>query len=117
MQNEKINYIEMPASDLEGTKAFFPAAFGWGFEDFGPDYSAILNAGIDGGFFRSSVIMRPQQGSALVVLRSESLEASYQRVVEAGGKIEQETYSFPGGRRFHFTDPSGNEYAIWGDEL
>ena len=117
MQNEKINYIEMPASDLEGSKAFFTAAFGWGFEDYGPDYAAILNAGIDGGFFRSPVIMRAQQGSALVVLRSESLEASYQRVVEAGGNIEQEIYSFPGGRRFHFTDPSGNEYAIWGDEL
>ncbi|MDO8860867.1 VOC family protein [Haliea sp. E1-2-M8] len=115
MTSEKINYIEMPASDLEGTKTLFTDAFGWMFEDYGPDYAAILDAGIDGGFFRSDQVSRTDSGSALVVLRSFDLEASLQKVVQAGGEVVKQIYSFPGGRRFHFTDPSGNEYAVWSE--
>lgn len=113
--SEKINYIEIPASNLEGTKQFFTAAFGWAFQDYGPDYAAIVDAGLDGGFFRSELVARTATGSALVVLRSADLEASVEKVKQAGGDIVQPIFSFPGGRRFHFTDPSGNEYAVWSE--
>lgn len=115
MSNEKINYIEMPASDLEGTKTFFSEAFGWTFEDYGPDYAAMTNAGIDGGFYRSSLCATTDTGSALVVLYSKALAQSLSRVEQAGGTIVKPIFSFPGGRRFHFTDPSGNEYAVWSE--
>ncbi|MFC3852036.1 VOC family protein [Salinispirillum marinum] len=115
MASEKINYIEIPASNLEGTKQFFADAFGWTFEDYGPDYAAIIDAGLDGGFFRSELVAHTATGSALVVLRSVDLEASLEKVQQAGGDILQPIFSFPGGRRFHFTDPSGNEYAVWSD--
>ena len=115
MASEKINYIEIPASNLEGTKQFFTDAFGWTFQDYGPDYAAIVDAGLDGGFFRSELQARTETGSALVVLHSADLEASVEKVRQAGGEIVQQIFSFPGGRRFHFTDPSGNEYAVWSD--
>lgn len=115
MSYEKINYIEMPASDLESTKTFFSEAFGWTFEDYGPDYAAMNNAGIDGGFYRSSVRATTDTGSALVVLYSKELEQSLSRVEQAGGTIVKPIFKFPGGRRFHFTDPSGNEYAVWSE--
>lgn len=115
MANEKINYIEMPATDLDGTKAFFAKAFGWIFQDYGPDYAAMTNAGIDGGFYRASVSAKPDNGSVLVVLYSEALESTLSNVEQAGGSIVKPIFSFPGGRRFHFTDPSGNEYAVWSE--
>lgn len=115
MATEKINYIELPATNLEGTKKFFSDAFGWRFIDYGPDYIAIENAGLDGGFYRSSLIADPKNGSALVVLYSSDLEATQVKVEAAGGKIVKQIFSFPGGRRFHFSDPSGNEYAAWSE--
>lgn len=116
MTAERINYIELPARDIEGTKRFFSEAFGWRFVDYGPDYTALQEAGLDGGFFRSDLVARPENGSALVVLYSAELETALERVVNAGGEIVQPTFDFPGGRRFHFTDPSGNEYAVWSDQ-
>src|SRR5688572_9355934 len=107
MTNEKINYIELPATDLEGTKAFFIKAFGWEFVDYGPDYVALQNAGLDGGFYRSDLVADTSAGSALVVLYSPELEASLTKVEQAGGRIVRPIFSFPGGRRFHFRDPSG----------
>lgn len=115
MTSEKINYIELPASNLEGTKKFFSDAFGWQFVDYGPDYAAIQNAGLDGGFYRSPLVAGVGKGSALVVLYSSDLEASLNRVEQAGGKIVKSIFSFPGGRRFHFSDPSGNEHAVWSE--
>ncbi|WP_417665423.1 VOC family protein [Pseudidiomarina sp.] len=115
MTHEKINYIELPARDIEATKAFFTEAFGWTFVDYGPDYAAIENAGLDGGFYRSDLVASTTTGSALVVLYSKELEASQTRVEETGGKIIKPIFDFPGGRRFHFTCPSGNEYAVWSD--
>tara|TARA_R110002126_G_scaffold43475_20_gene124602 strand:- start:4630 stop:4977 length:348 start_codon:yes stop_codon:yes gene_type:complete len=115
MIHEKINYIEMPATNLAGTKQFFIDVFGWSFVDYGPDYAAITDAGIDGGFFRSDLVAQTATGSALVVIKSHDLEASQQRVEQAGGAIVKAIFSFPGGRRFHFTDPSGNEYAVWSE--
>ncbi len=111
----KINYVELPSRDLEATKRFFGNAFGWSFVDYGPEYSAIENAGLDGGFFKSDKVSTTSNGSVLVVLYSTDLENSLDRVTSAGGRIVREIFSFPGGRRFHFTDPNGNEYAVWSD--
>ncbi|PTB88913.1 glyoxalase [Pseudidiomarina aestuarii] len=115
MSGEKINYVEFPATDIEGTKAFFSKAFGWTFVDYGPDYASFQGAGLDGGFFRSEKSATVASGSALIVLYSKELEASQQRVEAAGGTIMVPIFDFPGGRRFHFTDPSGNEYAVWSE--
>lgn len=111
----KINYVEIPAGDLEATKAFFTSAFGWSFVDYGPEYVAIENAGIDGGFYKSDKVSSPREGSVLVVLYSSELEETLIRVTSAGGKVVQDIFDFPGGRRFHFTDPNGNEYAVWSE--
>lgn len=111
----KINYVEIPAVDLETTKAFFASAFGWSFIDYGPDYMAIENAGLDGGFYRSEKVSSPENGSVLVVLYSSELEATVEKVTSSGGKVVQDIFDFPGGRRFHFTDPNGNEYAVWSE--
>jgi uncharacterized protein len=114
-QTGKIDYIELPARDLAGSKDFFSKAFGWAFVDYGPDYTAFDNVGLDGGFYASDKIASTDRGSALMVLYAESLEAVLRDVEEAGGIIVQPIFSFPGGHRFHFTDPSGNEYAVWSD--
>ena len=110
-----INYVEFPASDIEATKAFFQQAFDWSFEDYGPDYTAFANQGLDGGFFRSDRQSTTATGGALVVFYSNDLEASRDRVESAGGYINKAIFSFPGGRRFHFIEPSGNEFAVWSD--
>jgi predicted enzyme related to lactoylglutathione lyase len=115
MASEKINYIELPATDIEGTKLFFANAFGWEFIDYGPDYAAISGAGLDGGFYKSTLRATTVTGSALVVLYSANLESSLMSVESAGGRVVKPIFSFPGGRRFHFTDPSGNEYAVWSE--
>lgn len=115
MTSVKINYIELPARNLEGTKQFFSDAFGWQFIDYGPDYIAMQNAGLDGGFYRSELVVETAKGSALVVLYSSDLEATLVKVKAAGGRIVKQVFSFPGGRRFHFSDPSGNEYAVWSE--
>lgn len=111
----KINYIEMPSRNLEVTKRFFKAAFGWSFVDYGSSYVAIQNAGLDGGFYQTDQVSKPEHGSVLVVLYSHDLEATVEQVVAAGGEIARAIFEFPGGRRFHFTDPNGNEYAVWSE--
>lgn len=111
----KINYVEIPSRDIEATKAFFSAAFGWCFVDYGPEYVAIENAGLDGGFFKSDKVASTDNGSVLVVLYSSDLEATVEDVKSAGGRVIQDIFSFPGGRRFHFSDPTGNEYAVWSE--
>jgi len=111
----KISYIEMPSRDLDVTKAFFASAFGWSFIDYGPEYVAIENAGLDGGFFKSDKVISTDKGSALIVLYSSDLEEALEKVMSAGGGIVRDIFSFPGGRRFHFSDPNGNEYAVWSE--
>lgn len=111
--HEKINYVEYPARDLDATKRFFHEAFGWTFEDYGPDYAAFADQGLDGGFFRSELAAHTSEGSALIVLYSRNLEESLAKVVAAGGEVVKPIFPFPGGRRFHFTEPSGNEFAVW----
>jgi len=114
--HEKINYIEFPSCNLNASKSFFKKVFGWSFQDFGPEYTAFSDAGIDGGFFKSELKATTANGSALVVFYSNNLEDTLSKVVEAGGSIVKEIFSFPGGRRFHFTEPSGNELAVWSDK-
>ncbi len=113
--HEKLDYVEYPARDLPATKAFFETAFGWTFTDYGPDYSAFSGEGLDGGFFASDRVARVEGGSALLIFYSERLEDTLARVEAAGGTILRPIYDFPGGRRFHFTEPSGNEFAVWGE--
>ena len=114
-QHEKMNYVEFPAKDLDATKAFFESVFGWSFTDYGPEYTAFENQGLDGGFFQSDLASSTEKGAALIVFYSDQLEATLAKVEKAGGSILKPIYSFPGGRRFHFTEPSGNEFAVWGE--
>ncbi len=114
-QHEKMNYVEFPAKNLAATKAFFEAVFGWSFTDYGPEYTAFENQGLDGGFFQADLASSTEKGAALIVFYSAQLEATLAKVEKAGGSILKPIYSFPGGRRFHFTEPSGNEFAVWGE--
>lgn len=113
--HEKINYVEFPANDIQATKAFFAQAFGWSFQDYGPEYTAFSNQGLDGGFFKADLHSSTSNGAALIVFYSNDLEATEQKVTGAGGVIVKPIFSFPGGRRFHFAEPSGNEFAVWSD--
>ncbi|MBI2726988.1 MAG: VOC family protein [Polaromonas sp.] len=113
--HNKINYVEYPARDLDATKLFFQTAFGWAFDDYGPDYIAFSGQGLDGGFFRSELTASTDKGSALIVFYSDRLEETLASVVAAGGKVVKPIFAFPGGRRFHFTEPSGNEFAVWSE--
>jgi len=108
-EDGKLDYLEMPATQLPALKAFYAAAFGWTFTDYGPDYAAF-NEGLDGGFHAEPgvAVTKP-----LPVLFAHDLEAMQAKVEAAGGAIVKPIFSFPGGRRFHFTDPSGNELAVW----
>ena len=115
-EHEKINYIELPAKNLPATKDFFTQVFGWSFQDFGPEYSAFSDQGIDGGFFQSDSSSLTSNGAALIVFYSNDIEATQEKVKNANGEIVKPIFSFPGGRRFHFTEPSGNEFAVWSDK-
>ena len=106
-----IDYVEIPSTNPAETRAFFSALFDWQFEEWGPDYLSFNDGRLDGGIRRSEE--PAPANSVLLVFYSEDLERDAQRVVELGATISQEIFSFPGGRRFHFIDPVGNEYAIW----
>ena len=112
-QHEKLDYVEFPARDLKATQAFFSSVFGWQFEDFGSDYCAFCGQGLDGGFYRSELYSITQNGSALLVFYSDDLEATLVAIEQAGGRIVKPIFEFPGGRRFHFSEPSDNEFAVW----
>lgn len=115
-QQEQINYIELPAADLAAIKQFYTGVFGWVFADYGPDYIAFANSGLDGGFYRSALTSKVAAGAALIVLYSKDLAGCEKRIVAAGGSIVKPLFSFPGGRRFHFADPNGNELAVWSEQ-
>ena len=110
--HEKINYVEFPAKDIEAAKVFFTTVFDWSFVDYGPEYTAFSNAGLEGGFFKSDLSSSTDKGGALIVFFSKELEKTQSKIEKAGGKIIKPIFSFPGGRRIHFTDPKGNEYAV-----
>lgn len=105
-----INYIELKSTDLVLTKAFYSQAFGWVFTDYGPTYTAFTNSGLEGGF---ELTDGPIVNGVLVVLHHDNLEEIQEKIVALGGKIVIEIFSFPGGKRFQFLDPSGNELAVW----
>jgi predicted enzyme related to lactoylglutathione lyase len=111
-QTGKLDYLEMPAAGgtLDSVKAFYSAAFSWSFTDYGPTYSAF-DEGLEGGFDAE----RTATTKPLPVLYSEALEETLAAVESAGGRIVKPIFSFPGGRRFHFLDPAGNELAVWGE--
>lgn len=108
-----IDYIEFTVTDMAAAKQFYVAAFDWEFNDYGPGYAGIRKGDSEAGGLRldSSV----STGGPLVILYSSDLEATLLRVREAGGRIVKEPFAFPGGRRFHFADPSGNELAVWSE--
>jgi len=112
-RHEKIDYLELPAQDLALNKEFFDKVFGWKFTDYGPEYTAFHNAGIEGGFYQAPLSSSAVKGAALIVFYSDHLIQTQQKIINSGGKITQEIFSFPGGKRFHFTDPNNNEYAVW----
>ena len=114
-KHHKINYIEFQVKSIPATKEFFSQVFGWKFVDYGDEYCAIDNASIDAGFYQSDKTMLSENGSALIVLYSNELEATLEKVKAAGGKINKPTFGFPGGRRFHFLDNNGNEFAVWSE--
>ena len=114
--NTLINYVEFPAKDLEATKRFFSDAFGWSFTDYGPEYCAFSESGLEGGFYQSDLTARAESGSALIVLYTTTLESLEEKVQANGATIVKPIFEFPGGRRFHFTEPSGNELAVWSDK-
>jgi len=111
----RIDYVEIPVTDLGKTRDFFTALFGWSFQEWGDDYMSFNDGNLDGGFCRAEE-PAPSTG-VLVIFYSEELERDVERVKELGATISQDIFSFPGGRRFHFIDPAGNEYAIWSENL
>jgi uncharacterized protein len=110
--DRRIDYIELPATDVAATKQFYASAFGWKFTDYGPDYTSFEDGRLAGGLRKEPAVGR---GGALIVIYSIDLAAAEAAVRRAGGTIVKPVFAFPGGRRFHFTDPSGNELAVWSE--
>ena len=106
---DKIDYIEFPSSDRAATSAFLAAAFGWGIVSYGPDYDGLSDAGIDGGVDQAA----EKVAATMAIIRTEDLDAAERRVLSAGGVITRPQFDFPGGRRFHFREPGGNEMAVY----
>lgn len=106
---DKIDYIEFPSRDRAATSGFFQKAFGWGATSYGPDYDAIEGAGIDGGVDQAA----DKVGATMAIVRTQDIDDAERRVIAAGGIITRPQFDFPGGRRFHFREPGGNELAVW----
>jgi predicted enzyme related to lactoylglutathione lyase len=119
MSNEKpsrdraIDYIEFNVADIARSKDFYGKAFAWSFTDYGPDYCEFSDGRMKGGFAEAGTVT---PGGALVVLYGADLEEILARIEEAGGDIVKPIFDFPGGRRFHFTDPDGYELAVWSEQ-
>ena len=111
--DRRIDYVEFQALDVAASKAFYSSVFGWSFTDYGPDYTCFSDGRIAGGFSRASSIAT---GGPLLVLYSLDLPGIKESIVSNGGTVVKDIFEFPGGRRFHFHDPSGNELAIWSDK-
>ena len=112
-KDKRIDYIELPTVDLMEAKRFYGDVFGWKFVDYGPEYTSFNDGRLDGGFRKEPTV---QSGGPLIIIYSINLELIKEKVKSAGGTIVKDIFEFPGGRRFHFTDPSGNELAIWSDK-
>jgi predicted enzyme related to lactoylglutathione lyase len=115
--DKKIDYIEFPAEDFDAVETFYKAVFNWKFTDYGDTYRAFTDGKLDGGFFKSTKrSCQSDDGAALVVFYAEDLEGLHQAVLANGGVVIKDIFPFPGGRRFHFQDPHGNELAVWSDK-
>ena len=112
-QDRRIDYVEFLATDLDETKKFYTGVFGWQFTDYGPDYTSFHDGRLGGGFATAPKVTA---GGPLVVLYATNLGDIETRIKEHGGRIVKETFDFPGGRRFHFADPAGNELAVWSEK-
>lgn len=113
-QHHSINYVELTVTDLAAAKSFYELAFGWTFADYGPTYAGIRS--LDGASEVGGLTVAPEPrpvGGPFVILYSENLDATADAIREAGGAVVQGPYEFPGGRRLHFMDPSGNELGVW----
>jgi predicted enzyme related to lactoylglutathione lyase len=119
--DRKIDYIEFATRDVAAAKAFYTAAFGWAFTDYGPDYTSFNDGRLSGGFFTTpgapAATTPPgvSPSNPMVILFAADLEDAAARVAAAGGKIVKPSFEFPGGRRFEFTDPNGLTLAVWSD--
>jgi predicted enzyme related to lactoylglutathione lyase len=111
--DKRVDYVEFFASDIEAVKRFYGGAFGWKFTDYGPDYASFADGRLNGGFRLGEA--RTAEGIPLVVIYAVDLEAVEATVREHGGEIVMEIFEFPGGRRFHFAYPAGNQLAVWSD--
>lgn len=111
-ENNHISYIELKANDIEETKKFYGSSFGWKFIDYGPTYVSFAESGLAGGFEKTDDTI---VNGVLVVLYHKELKSIKEKVIKAGGIISTDIFEFPGGYRFHFKDPSGNELAIWSE--
>ena len=114
-QDQKIDYVEFPAADFDAIQAFYEKAFGWEFTDYGPEYRAFSDGRLNGGFHQAELKSTTKSGATLVIQYANNLEATRDQDVSSGGKIVEDIFSFPGGRRFQFADPNGNELAVWSD--
>lgn len=108
-KHHTIDYLELAAPDVGQLKAFYGSAFGWTFNDYGPEYAGIVEGAGESGGIR----LEPAPTPPLAILYSDDLDASVAAVQAGGGKVTEGPYEFPGGRRFHFTDPAGNHLAVW----
>lgn len=111
-----ISYIEFPTVRISESKKFFTDIFGWSFTDYGDDYTSFSETGVDGGFFSAGSQPTRPPSAVLIVLYSEDLKATLKRVEDADCTISKEIFSFPGGQRFHFIEPGGNEIAVWSED-
>ena len=113
MESKTINYVEFKANNLQKIKDFYSNVFSWTFTDYGSTYIAFSNSGLEGGF---ELTINPIVNGALIVLYDDNLDEIQSEIINAEGKISKATFEFPGGKRFHFLDPSGNELAVWSDK-
>ena len=113
IEDNHINYIEFKANDLVKIKAFYNTIFAWTFTDYGPTYTAFSESGLMGGFEKTETEIN---NGALIVLYHKDLQLIKNKIIKAKGQISKDIFSFPGGHRFHFMDPSGNELAVWSDK-
>ncbi|MGY1685474.1 VOC family protein [Geodermatophilus sp. SYSU D00867] len=115
-RHHAIDYVELAVTDLDRTRRFYADAFGWRFTDYGPGYAGIQDpddpAEEVGGLRLDDEV---RAGGPLVLLYSADLDASVDAVTSAGGRVVDGPYAFPGGRRFSFTDPSGNQLGVWSE--
>lgn len=112
----KIAYLEIPVKNITKTKEFFRTVFNWEFVDYGEDYTSFTNGGVAGGFFLSKKHFNVHFGAPLIVFYAKDLNLMMDKIKKAGGEIYREIFDFPGGKRFHFLDINGNEYALWSDK-